>query len=201
MSSLMKNLVGIAAIGVTCSANTPQRPASGVEMRQRIVLEDLAKDKNVDLDKIVKGWKPWEYHRETGIQRSIDSLAYKQLFDGTELVKDSAAVEEFNSIAAKNAPHPRHSFYTIMQTDFNKRLKALGCSDKEVYRLSGACTEVYPRRDCGEIHFTSEGTINAVARHQYYTDSVAYNKFFDSKGILNKSMKQKIAYISRKIKP
>ena len=201
MSNMIRNTLGGVIVGTTLTAYTPQIPVSETEKKQINVLKDLATKNNTDLNKIGKNWEKWEYKREAGIQRTIDSLAYRQIFDQTQLSKDSNIVKEFNEISKKTAPHPRHSLHTYIQWDYDKLLKEMGCSEKEKNSIRSDCMKVYPLRDCGEMHFTKEGNINAVARHQYLTDSVAYSRFFKEKGILNSNTKQQIKKIALKIKP
>ena len=195
MNILNRGTIGTLVVGLGLSSYTPQRPVSATEIKQKQIISELTNN-------TFKGvWEPCEYKRETAIQRSLDSIAYKQIFDGTQLANDSNVVKEFNKISQLTAPGKRHALYPLIQSDLDQVMLGMGCSPKEVNGMRKDIMNAYPVRDCGEIHFTAEGTIRAVARHQYLTDSVAYSKFFKNNGILNSTVKKQIASIARKIKP
>ena len=196
MSNLIRNAFSLALVGLASSSYAPESNPSVTEQNQIKILKSLEGSDNV---------KPYcdvsEFKRIAGNQRTIDSLAFKNLFDGTALANDSAALSEFNKIAQYTAPHPRHAIDSYIHRDFDDILRNSGCSQKEVYEISSKTMKAYPLRDCGEIHFTHEGNSRCLAWHQYLTDSVVYNKFFKDKGIMNKDIQKEISQLSRKIKP
>ena len=196
MSNLIRDAFSFVFMGLATSSYAPEINPSETEQTQIKILKSLENSDNVKTycDRS-------EFKRIAGNQRTIDSLAYKNLFDGTALANDSAVLNEFNKISQYTAPHPRHAIDTNIHQDFDDILKSNGCSQKEVYAIRSKTMKAYPMRDCGEIHFTNEGNFRCLAWHQYMTDSVIYTKFFKENGILSKDVQKKISQIARVIKP
>lgn len=121
------------------------------------------------------------YYGNTGVymQSSLDSLAYREIFNSSQAAADSAAVNEFNKIASSMRRAPR-SFDRLSSDLYDKLGKML--THKQFKQI-----EKEAKRD--------------VLTLQFKADSVAYRRFFEKHGLLNDSTLKKFTAIAKKIRP
>lgn len=201
MNSLMKSIIAPLAISVPMQAYNPiPDPKPEVFEQQEAILNNLVNDKE-EVNKIMSSW--FEHRgdkRAIQAQSSIDSVAYRRLFEGTELAKDSNVVAEFNKIAKNNIPDPMWGFPTYAYK-MDEILQNNGISKKEIqnYHMENqAGRATYPD---GSTRFTSRDNYVVRAKDQFKADSVAYQRFFENHKMLNSEVKKGIKEISKKFKP
>lgn len=98
----------------------------------------------------------------------LDSMAYRDIFESTRLAKDSNAVAEFNSIA---------DFYRS-----NKESE----EDTKAFQEETAIEEGMLFKDYNEMIHSASAYLR-----QHIFDRFAYQKFFQTKGIYDDSVKTK----------
>lgn len=129
-----------------------------------------------------------ENHSTTLTQSKLDSIAYRDIFNGTQAAKDSALVAEFNEIANKtrgyNDKDPCHAKERAIQ----RCLIAQGISTKEY----GEVTNKYSGTDFD---------VRMANITQHYADDWAYRKFFEKAGIMNDKIAAKCDEVSKQIRP
>ena len=121
------------------------------------------------------------------VQAKLDSLAYRDLFNATEGIKDSAKIKEFNDIANR-----ANSVHNI--SDTYKHLSATGITVEEYDKLMNSC------RDSGD------GDVYRRTAPDYHkiihkADSIHYRKFFEKHGLLDSLNLIKFNEITEKIRP
>lgn len=117
-------------------------------------------------------------------QSTLDSVAYRQVFDSTQVAKDSAKVAEFNKIAAsmrvpQNIKKPQPAEDALFD-------KLKNAKTEDALKLKRETTIVY--------------TYNLPAK-QHIADSVAYNDFFKNNGLLNEQTKKILKKVEEEIRP
>lgn len=177
--------VGLMFSGITMGLGGCQKESKFPQAEK--ILSEIVQDKNTEKT-IISGW------REGGIgladaQSSIDSAAYRTIFESTEGIKDSAKVAEFNAIASRNKL-PEYirtdnagSFY------FYRKLRAKNLSLNEHKQINNYVGETKVSDSC------------KMARKQFVMDSIAYDNFFQKHSLKTDSIVRKIRVLSRKIKP
>ena len=124
-------------------------------------------------------------------QSSLDSTAFRNIFNSTNLVKDSAKIKEFNEIASKNRlpkyiknDHAAH-FY------LDRKIRAgINTVDE--------CNKV--KSYLGSGFGNSEDSL-ILAKKQYVIDSMSYYKFFKKHGINDSTLNEKLIKTVQKIRP
>ena len=154
---------------------------------EELLSEYVSSDSEVD--SIAAGW------RKGGIgfadaQSSVDSAAYRSIFNSTEAAKDSQKVAEFNRIAAQNrAPeYVRTDIAANMHFERKLRFKNLPLNEYKAIN-----------NYIGSRGITSDSV--RVGRRQFVADSIAYGDFFKKHNLATDTVVNKIKYVSRKIKP
>lgn len=138
---------------------------------------------------IVAGWRQNTIGYSDS-QLSIDSAAYRNIFNSTSAVKDSAKVAEFNRIAMQNKI-PKY-----IKTDI-----AAGLYLSRKLRAKELPLEEFKQANNYAGFLTDKGIINSLSKKQYVIDSISYNQFFEKHGIRTKEVERQVKKISRKIKP
>ena len=174
MQLSLKTLLPIAAIG-TMALMACDSPSSKAESymgeRPRKEYLELTKSKN-----------------ELLIQSKLDSMAYRDIFNGTSAAKDSIKVAEFNKIAAKMRPYIKTNNAWDNYKEINKKLVHNGITNKEFKKIEKTWSNF------------STDTRNLLIR-QHYADDWAYRKFFKKIGILDNKLIAKCDSISKIIRP
>ena len=125
-------------------------------------------------------------------QATLDSMAYRDLFNGTKLAKDSKAVADFNALAAR------------MKTDSMETDNRFIVHDEIVTKTSkeGISQEAIDNLDF--IDEYTDGDLTAeehVAKRQYMADREVYAKFFADRGLMKGDFEQKYDSITNVIRP
>lgn len=117
----------------------------------------------------------------TGVymQSSLDSLAYREIFESSQAAADSAAVNEFNKLA----PSMR---------------RALDAPHTSRYDLYNKLGKMVTHKQFKQIKNEAKGDVLTL---QFKADSVAYRRFFEKHGLLNDSTLKKFTAIAKKIRP
>lgn len=123
----------------------------------------------------------------TLIQSRLDSLAYRDIFNGTKLAEDSASVAEFNKIAAslrgyKDSDPSWDAIQIIEQNLIEQDI-----STKDLSRIVANRFYLFDTYKC--IQF------------QHDADDWAYRKFFTQKGIMTDELSKQCDEVSKKIRP
>lgn len=198
--SLIKNVVAgtllaSSALGFNSCTGDSERLA---ESRKGVVKELLAERPAKEYNKAVGSWREGIL-APADAQSTIDSIAFRQVFDGTILSTDSKSVKEFNAIAAKMRVGNHNTYESAFEEldnkmlDQNIKVKEIPANEKE-YRAFET-----------RIHgLTGSTTINnehnVIAVRQFKADSLAYTNFFKERGRLTPSIEKRISDVSKKIK-
>jgi len=121
------------------------------------------------------------------VQSKLDSVAYKDVFESTNLAKDSVAVKEFNAIAAL-AQAPKLGETTVKMK--NNLLKT-----RIGFKIYNEITSQF-----SDLFF-SNGERCGYEYLQYITDSINYRKFFDKHELMDRKTLKKFKEVSKKIRP
>ena len=114
------------------------------------------------------------------MQSSLDSLAYREIFTSSQVAADSAAVNEFNKLAASIRRASKTPSYRLSSDLYNKLSKMV------------------THKQFKQIEKEASGDILTL---QFKADSVAYRRFFEKHGLLNDSTLTKFTAIAKKIRP
>ena len=125
---------------------------------------------------------------KTLIQSRLDSTAYRDIFNGTKLAKDSASVAEFNKIAAEMRG------YQPEETDHWNRREAVR---NTLINKSITIQEL----DKIEPNDLLIADLQNTNRFQHDADDWAYRKFFTEKGIMTDELAKKCDEVSKLIRP
>lgn len=124
----------------------------------------------------------------TLIQSRLDSMAYRDIFNGTKLAKDSASAAEFNKIAASLRGYSSNDGYFHRKAAIKERLINQGITTKDLSRI--------------DFLFTiGDGDLERANKFQHYADDWAYRKFFTQKGIMTDELSKQCDEVSKKIRP
>lgn len=203
MTNYIKSIIAPMMFSVPMSAYTPEvsKKPEVYEQQQKNLDELMQGRPQSEKDKIINSWVEKNMEkRAVEIQSSVDSVAYRRLFDGTELAKDSDAVAEFNKIKKASIPESYWGFPSYLNR-MDEILKTHGITQDEIYKFQGQHNigrETYPG---GCTMFTTRDNRVVIARHQFTVDSVAYQRFFEKHNMVNKNVLNGIKNISKKIKP
>ncbi len=204
VSNIIKTMIAPLMLSMPINANTPDENLlkTDVFTQQEGHLKELMAGKpQEEMDKVMNSWEKFnDRKRAVEAQSTIDSLAYRKLFEGTELAKDSSAVEEFNSIAKKTHPNNRWGFPTYSYK-MDKILSEQGISEKQINKFKAENNIGRATFEDGSTRFTSRDNCIAIAKQQFQTDSVIFRKFFERHNSFNKEMKEAFKNISKTIKP
>lgn len=170
------------------------------EQRQEVIKELLVDRPVREYNQAVAGWRNGSVITADA-QSTIDSIAYRQVFDGTVAAQDSAKVKEFNSIAAKmKVSSDRLSFSDAFNELDNKMInmditKRAMDANAEEYKS-------FKRRVSTGItgHVTHEHPEKVLAVRQFKADSMAYNKFFKDNNLLTPETAEKLTKVAKKVK-
>ncbi len=122
------------------------------------------------------------------VQSRLDSLAYRDIFNGTNAAKDSAKVAEFNKIASEMRPSFSSASKPVSYCDeIGNILVNKGITNKEYKNFPG-----YNRLYSNYWN---------VENCQHFADDWAYRKFFSKIGIMNEKLNAKCDSISKLIRP
>lgn len=121
------------------------------------------------------------------VQSKLDSIAYRDIFMGTEAAKDSANLAEFNKIAARLRV-PDDMYFSETSKYLDDKLAEEGISIKDMNGIKSK--ETFWDWDLVKVN-----------RKQHYADDWAYREFFEKIGIMDEDLAKKCDSISEKIAP
>ena len=140
-------------------------------------------------ENIASGWRSGSIGRADA-QLSIDSAAYRTVFNSTNAVRDSKTVVEFNAIAGRN----RIPDYITTEISASMHLS------RKMRMIELPIEEMKPLNEYAAF-ISVQGDPKSVAKKQYIIDSIAYNRFFEKNNLRNDTVVKQIKNIARKIKP
>ena len=199
MSQVRNIIGGIVAFGMSLLNPSCTNPdvIKNTEDRERVLTEIMAERPQSELDSIYG-----EIHNDYGIkapelQHKIDSVAFKDMFEGTQLAKDSNFVAEYNEMMAKTKVPYNKEFATTegrYYADHEKMVSTLHemVTVKEMQELNKS--NIMPGNKVDLKRPTSDGL-------QYYIDSIAHSKLFEKFGLLDSAGVEKFSKICRKVRP
>lgn len=188
-------LVG-SALGFNSCQGDSQRLA---ESRQGVVKELLADRPAREYNQAVAGWRD-NLSASADAQSTIDSIAYRQVFDGTVAAQDSTKVKEFNTIAGKMRVGNYETFNSafvdldnkMIDMDITKRNLDANAKEYKAYRTC------HPRIFGSSTYFENYEKVLAV--RQFKADSMAYTKFFKENNLVTPEVAQKLEKVAKKVK-
>ena len=113
------------------------------------------------------------------MQSCLDSLAYREIFTSSQAAADSAAVVEFNKLASSMRINDR---YKSLKSDLYDKLSKM-VTHKQFKQIKNEAEK--------DIFLTL----------QFKADSVAYRRFFEKHGLMNKDIERKLTMAAKKIRP
>ena len=126
----------------------------------------------------------------TLIQSKLDSLAYRDIFMGTQAATDSSNLAEFSKIAAATRGYDDKHYARERETKIKHQLVEQGITVKELKSME---------KSIGS--YCNFDVVVYVSKYQHYADDWAYRKFFKKIGILDEKLNQKCDSISKIIRP
>lgn len=129
-----------------------------------------------------------ENHSSTFTQSKLDSIAYRDIFNGTQAAKDSALVAEFNEIANKTRGYNESISTWNKMLAVRQSLISQGISTKEYDEITNK-------------YSLGDGDMRIANITQHYADDWAYRKFFEKAGIMNDKIAAKCDEVSKQIRP
>ena len=165
-----------AALMSKCTITDNYDPKKGI---QRYMQENGYTQKEQDsiINSTKRDYKEAEF---AAIQSKLDSMAYRNLFNQTNLVNNSYAVNEFNKIAQQcnlektlancTAPHTksREFFKNLMEK--NNVPAEQGDSSLKNFPRPGGILQTYP---------------SDIQKNQYYIDRFFYRQLFEKLGLMS----------------
>lgn len=121
-------------------------------------------------------------------QSKLDSIAYRDIFNGTQAAKDSALVAEFNEIAKKTRGYNDSTSVPNKILAVQQSLISQGISTKEFGEIT--------RKPNSSDYYKRAANII-----QHYADDWAYRKFFEKAGIMDDKIAAKCDEVSKQIRP
>ena len=124
----------------------------------------------------------------TLIQSRLDSMAYRDIFEGNIASKDSNLVAEFNKIASNTRGYNNDDDISAKKNKIENCLKEQGITHQELEDIKN------------KEHFAF-GNLSKLNTFQHYADDWAYRKFFEKIGIMDEKMNAKCDSVSDVIRP
>ncbi len=205
--NILKTAIAPAVIGTTMTLSSCDKTVSSVaESRKGVLTEIMANKPAKDFDKIVAGWDNKElYMNDIKSQSSLDSVAYRNLFDGTVLANNSKKVKEFNEIA-KNTRPDKESIKDISQSVHvteaqDAKIKDLGVTKKAFDSFQEEYKKIGDFRSNGFGTTWEPDYSKIIATRQFKADSMAYDNFFKKNNVMTDTLQKEIKKIAKVIKP
>ena len=173
----IKNVAG----AMTIASSTLLAGCAGTSVYERA--EQYMQDKTQsELNEVKNNGNPFCGSSQPNIktQSKLDSVAYRDVFEATQGVKDSSKVAEFNKIAQQN--RGRNLSEIMTKLAHNAKVKDYG----KIINDS--------RKSFKHGYFAEEYI-------QYKSDSLAYRKFFEKHNLLDSITLKMFNNVSKKIKP
>lgn len=196
----MSNFIGKAITGsMIALSSLTGCDSSGIKYNNKA--EEYMADKPAkEYIQMEKGWRN-EKMRYADMQSSLDSVAYKDIFNGTKAAKDSSKVAEFNKIAAKMKVDKNINTYNEAFKNLDNKMLDMGITTKaHKTNLKEYKNYKYTESILWMSHSYSDNS-KVLQCRQFKTDSIAYNQFFKKHNLLNDSVISQITKVSKKIKP
>ncbi len=200
----IKSLVAPAIIGTSISLSSCNSDThSQTEQSRREVLSELMADKPMtEYDKIINNIdKKVGYLKDSQAQSSLDSVAYRNVFEGTILAQDSTKVKEFNNIARNMRPNEKQIDYKKVTHSLDNKTKDLGITKRNFDANQEEYNKIREWRSRGITSSFELDHDRIIATRQFKADSMAYEKFFKDNGVLTDSLKKQLKSIAKKVKP
>ncbi len=147
-----------------------------------------------------KGWRN-DNMRYADIQSSLDSVAYKDIFNGTKAAKDSSKIAEFNKIAAKMKVDKNINTYNEAFKNLDNKMLYMNITTKEHKMNLKEYKNYEYKKSVGRFIYNHIDNSKILQCRQFKADSIAYNQFFKKHNLLNDSVISQITKVSKKIKP
>lgn len=169
------------------------------EQRQEVVKELLADRPAREYNQAVAGWRQGII-ASADAQSTIDSIAYRQVFDGTVAAQDSAKVKEFNAIAA-NMRVGNHEKFDSAFAELDNKMLDMNITKRNFDANTNEYLSYRTRVSNGMTGYVTHENYNKVlAVRQFKADSMAYNNFFKENKLLSPEVAQKLKKVAQKVK-
>jgi len=177
---MLKKMIGIATIGA-CALLSGCKADPHIAERTRKYMADKPIQ---EFEQVIKGFHNADRYQPVhqNLQSRLDSVAFRDVLNGTNAVKDSTKVAEFNKIASAN----RYRSVT-------EGLKNTEISVKEYDKII---------KDGRDMSWQFKKLGEPFNEHvQFKTDSIQYRKFFEKHKLLDKKTLSHFNNVCKKIKP
>lgn len=158
------------------------------------LLEEVMLDKpQSELNIIKSRFHQDGYVKPAEIQHSVDSVVFRDMFDGSKLVEDSAFISDYNKMFAKTKTPLTFDDLSCRRTyDLNK-LNAMIAEKVTVREMKDITNNKILPENGGTGYF---GT-----GKQYLLDSISHHKLFEKYNLLDKNGLKKFKNLCRKVRP
>lgn len=181
VSKVVGGLLLVSALS-SCSSNTRWESTNVIDKQVKKVMADKP---FTDYEKATASWRAGA----AGVadaQSTLDSAAYRKVFESTQGVKDSALVKEFNQIASQYRVPKTAQYADEVQAAF-----------VDVVKDKFSVAEVESVKNISSMF-----SPYIIAGRQHAVDSIAYNKFFRENNLLNSDTTQMVKQqVEKMIKP
>ena len=128
-----------------------------------------------------------------GIQHVVDSIVFRDMFQGTQYIEDSAFISDYNKMIAKTKT-------PLTYGEFD------GQNTADLYKLNEMIAENVTVREMKDITNSkilpeNGGTGYLGTGKQYLLDSISHHKLFEKYNLLDKNGLKKFKNLCRKVRP
>lgn len=199
MSSIKSILAGTLLAGSALGFNSCESGSNMVANSRKEVIKEFMADRPAkEYNKAVGSWREGIL-APADAQSTLDSVAFRQVFDGTILSTDSESVKQFNSIAGKMRVG-NHTDYNSAFEDLDNKMLDQNIKVKEI-PANAKEYGAYETRTLGLFGTnTYKNEHRVMAARQFKADSLAYTNFFKERGRLTPGIEKSIKEISKQIK-
>lgn len=128
-----------------------------------------------------------------GIQHVVDSIVFRDMFEGSKLVEDSAFISDYNKMMAKTKTPHRHDGFDGQNTADLNKLNEMIAEKLTVREMKNITNNNVLPENGGNGYF---GT-----GRQYLLDSISHHKLFEKYNLLDKNGLKKFKNLCRKVRP
>ena len=129
-------------------------------------------------------------------QSTLDSIAYRDLFNETQLSGDSSIIEDFNKIASKAKLENSIGYYNDVELRSREAFVDALTEDKTSKEEIDSLLKNFPsRKNLFSYNYYD------IQNYQHYSDKYFYGKFFKKLGLMTGDFKSKFEVLTNKIVP
>ena len=191
----VRNIIGaslLAGISYLASSCYKQEAKDCWHSRENLLEEVMLDKPQTELNIIKSSFRNGDI-KVAEMQHKIDSIVFSDMFQGSELAKDSNFISDYNEMMAKTqTPLTYGEFTGQYVADLNKLDEMI--SEKVTVREMKNITNNQILPENGGAGYLGTG-------RQYLLDSISHSKLFEKYKLLNESGLEKFKNLCDKVRP